>query len=76
LQYLSTRYTERFQDAGIVASVGSRGDSYDNAAAEALNRLFKTKLIHRRGPWRKLDQVEFAVLTWVDWYNTTRRLHR
>ena len=73
-QYLSIRYTERLAEAGITASVGSVGDSYDNAAAEALNRLFKTELIRRHGPWRTLEHVEFEVLKWVDWYNQ-RRLH-
>lgn len=74
VQYLAIRYTERLEELGIVASVGSRGDSYDNAAAEALNRLFKTEGIHRLGPWRTLEHVEFEVLKWVDWYNR-RRLH-
>ena len=74
VQYLSIRYTERLEEAGIIASVGSKGDSYDNAAAEALNRLFKTELIHRAGPWRSLEHVEFEVLKWVDWYNR-ERLH-
>jgi len=74
VQYLSIRYTERLEEFGIVASVGSKGDSYDNAAAEALNRLFKTEVIRRLGPWRTLEHVEFEVLRWVDWYNQ-RRLH-
>ncbi len=74
VQYLSIRYTERLEELGIVASVGSKGDSYDNAAAEALNRLFKTEVIRRLGPWRTLEHVEFEVLKWVDWYNQ-RRLH-
>ena len=74
VQYLSIRYTERLEEVGIVASVGSKGDSYDNAAAEALNRLFKTEVIRRRGPWRTLEHVEFEVLKWVDWYNR-ERLH-
>lgn len=74
VQYLAIRYTERLEELGIVASVGSRGDSYDNAAAEALNRLFKTEVIHRLGPWRTLEHVEFEVLKWVNWYNR-RRLH-
>ena len=73
-QYLSIRYTERLADAGAVASVGSRGDSYDNAAAESLIGLFKTELIRRNGPWRGLDDVELGTLEWVDWYNH-RRLH-
>ena len=71
-QYLSIRYTERLEEPGIVASVGSVGDFYDNAAAEALNRLFKTELIRRLGPWRSLEHVEFEVLKWVDWYNQGR----
>jgi putative transposase len=73
-QYLSIRYTERLAAAGAVASVGSRGDSYDNAAAESLIGLFKTELIRRRGPWRGIDDVEMATLEWVDWFNS-RRLH-
>jgi putative transposase len=73
-QYLSIRYTERLADAGAVASVGSRGNSYDNAAAESLIGLYKTELIRRRGPWRGLDDVELATLEWVDWFNH-RRLH-
>jgi len=74
VQYLAIRYTERLEELGITASVGSKGDSYDNAAAEALNRLFKTEVIRRLGPWRTLEHVEFEVLRWVDWYNQ-RRLH-
>jgi putative transposase len=74
VQYLSIRYTERLAEAGITASVGTTGDSYDNAAAEALNRLFKTELIRRHGPWRTHEHVEFEVLKWVDWYNR-ERLH-
>jgi len=74
VQYVALRYTERLEDAGAVRSVGSKGDSYDNAAAESLNGLFKTELIRRRGPWRGLDDVELATLEWVDWYNH-RRLH-
>jgi putative transposase len=73
-QYLSIRYTERLAAAGAIASVGSRGDSYDNAAAESTIGLFKTELIRRRGPWRGLDDVELATLEWIDWYNH-RRLH-
>lgn len=73
-QYLSIRYTERLADAEAVASVGSRGDSYDNAAAETLIGLFKTELIRRGGPWRGVDDVELDTLGWVDWFNT-RRLH-
>lgn len=71
-QYVSIRYTERLAEAGIEASVGSVGDSYDNAAAEALNKLYKKELIWRRGPWSGLDAVELATLEWVDWYNNTR----
>lgn len=74
VQYLAIRYTERLEELGITASVGSTGDSYDNAAAEALNRLFKTEVIRRLGPWRCLEHVEFEVLKWVDWYNR-HRLH-
>ena len=73
-QYLSIRYTERLAAAGAVASVGSIGDSYDNAAAESTIGLFKTELIRRKGPWRGLDHVELAALEWVDWFNH-RRLH-
>jgi len=73
-QYLSMRYTDRLTDAGIAPSVGSRGDSYDNAMAESIIGLFKTELIQRKGPWRHLENVEFATLTWVDWFNTRRLL--
>jgi putative transposase len=73
-QYLSMRYTERLADAGIEPSVGSRGDSYDNALAESVIGLFKTEVIQRKGPWRHLEAVEFATLTWVDWFNTRRLL--
>jgi putative transposase len=73
-QYLSIRYTERLAEAGAIASVGSVGDSFDNAAAESLIGLFKTELIRRRGPWKGLDDVELATLEWVDWFNH-RRLH-
>jgi putative transposase len=73
-QYLSMRYTDRLSDAGIEPSVGSRGDSYDNALAESIIGLFKTEVIHRKGPWRHLEAVEFATLTWVDWFNTRRLL--
>ncbi len=71
-QYLSMRYTERLAEAGIAPSVGSRGDSYDNALAEAIIGLFKTEVIQRKGPWRHLEAVEFATLTGVDWFNTHR----
>jgi len=73
-QYLSIRYTERLGEAGAVASVGSRGDSYDNALAETVNGLFKAELIRRNGPWRTIEDVELATLSWVDWWNR-RRLH-
>ena len=68
------RYTERLEEAGAVASVGSRGDSYDNALAETVIGLFKTEVIRRRGPWRSLEAVEFATLEWVDWFNHQRLL--
>ena len=73
-QYLSMRYTDRLTEAGIAPSVGSRGDSYDNALAESIIGLFKTEVIQRKGPWRYLEAVEFATLTWVDWFNTRRLL--
>jgi transposase InsO family protein len=73
-QYLSMRYSDRLTDAGIEPSVGSRGDSYDNALAESLIGLFKTEVIQRKGPWRQLEAVEFATLDWVDWFNTRRLL--
>jgi len=73
-QYLSIRYTERLAEAGIEASVGSVGDSYDNALAETIIGLYKTEVIHARGPWRTLDAVEYATLEWVDWFNHRRRL--
>jgi transposase InsO family protein len=73
-QYLSMRYTDRLADAGIAPSVGSRGDAYDNALAESVIGLFKTEVIQRVGPWRHLDNVEVATLTWVDWFNTRRLL--
>ena len=68
------RYTDRLTEAGIEPSVGSRGDSYDNALAESIIGLFKTEVIQRKGPWRHLEAVEFATLTWVDWFNTRRLL--
>jgi len=74
VQYLAIRYTERLAEAGVVASVGSRGDSYDNALAESFNGLYKTEMIRKRGPWRGLDDVEYATLEYVDWFNH-RRLH-
>jgi transposase InsO family protein len=67
-QYLAIRYTERLAEAGIEPSVGSRGDSYDNALAESIIGLFKTEVIRRRGPWRTIDDVEFATLEWVAWF--------
>jgi putative transposase len=73
-QYLSIRYTERLAEAGAVTSVGSRGDSYDNALAETIIGLYKTELVRRRGPWKGLDQVEYATLEWVDWFNHRRLL--
>ena len=73
-QYLSMRYTDRLAEAGIAPSVGSRGDSYDNALAESIIGLFKTEVIQRKGPWRHLEAVEFATLTWVGWFNMRRLL--
>ena len=73
-QYLSIRYTERLAEAGIEPSVGSTGDSYDNALAESVIGLYKTEVIHRRGPWKGVEEVEFATLEWVAWYNTRRLL--
>ena len=73
-QYLSIRYSERLDDAGIRPSVGSIGDSYDNAMAETIIGLYKTELIERRGPWRHVRDVEYATLEWVDWYNNRRLL--
>lgn len=71
-QYVSIKYTDRLADAGIEPSVGSVGDSYDNALAETINGLYKAELIHRRGPWRSFEAVEFATLEWVDWFNNRR----
>lgn len=73
-QYLSIRYTERLAEVGIESSVGSRGDSYDNALAETINGLYKAEVIHRRGPWRNRDAVEYATLEWVEWFNNRRLL--
>jgi putative transposase len=73
-QYLAIRYTERLAEAGAVTSVGSRGDSYDNALAETVIGLYKTELIRRRGPWKGLEEVEYATLEWVDWFNHRRLL--
>jgi len=72
VQFLSIRYTERLAEAGIDASVGSRGDSYDNALAESFNGLYKTELIYHEGPWRGPDDVEWATLTYIHWFNHTR----
>ncbi len=74
VQYLSIRYTERLAEAGVEPSVGSVGDSYDNALAETIFGLFKTEVIHPNGPWRSLEEVEFATLEWVDWFNHQRLL--
>jgi putative transposase len=73
-QYLSIRYTQRLAEAGAVTSVGSRGDSYDNAPAETIIGLYKTELVRRRGPWRGIDDLEYATLEWVDWFNHRRLL--
>jgi transposase len=73
-QYVSIKYTERLADAGIEPSVGSVGDSYDDALAETINGLYKAEVIHRRGPWRSFEAVEFATLEWVDWFNNRRLL--
>jgi putative transposase len=73
-QYLSIRYSERLTEAGAQPSVGSVGDSYDNALAETIIGRYKTEVIHRRGPWRNLDAVEYATLEWVDWFNHRRLL--
>ena len=74
VQYLSIRYTERLAEAGIEQSVGTVGDSYDNALAESVIGLFKTEVIRLQGPWRTIDAVEYAVLTWVAWFNNKRLL--
>ena len=73
-QYLSIRYSDRLAEVGITASVGSVGDSYDNALAETINGLYKTEVIRKRGPWRHVDEVEYATLEWVDWFNNRRLL--
>jgi putative transposase len=73
-QYVAIKYTERLAEAGIEPSVGSVGDSYDNALAETINGLYKAEVIHRRGPWRSFEAVEFATLEWVDWFNHRRLL--
>jgi len=74
VQYVSIKYTERLADAGLVPSVGSVGDSYDNALAETINGLYKAEVIWRKGPWRSFEAVEFATLEWVDWFNNRRLL--
>jgi transposase InsO family protein len=74
VQYVSIKYTERLAAAGVEPSVGSVGDSYDNALAETINGLYKAEVIWRRGPWRSFEQVEFATLEWVDWFNNRRLL--
>lgn len=73
-QYLSIRYTERLAEAGIDASVGTTGDSYDNALAESIIGLYKTEIIRQRGPWKGIDAVEYSTLSWVDWFNKRRIL--
>ena len=73
-QYVSIKYTERLKEAGVEPSVSSVGDSYDNALAETINGLYKAEVIWRRGPWRSFEQVEFATLEWVDWFNNRRLL--
>ncbi|WP_261326488.1 IS3 family transposase [Rhizobium leguminosarum] len=74
VQYVSIRYSERLAEAGIEPSVGNVGHSYDNALAETINGLYKAEVIHRRGPWRNFEAVEFATLEWVDWFNNRRLL--
>lgn len=73
-QYISIRYSERLAEAGGEPSVGSVGDSYDNASAETINRLYRAELIYRRGPWRSFEAVEFTTLTWADWFNNRQLL--
>ena len=73
-QYVSIRYSERLAEAGIEPSVGSRGDSYDNALAETINGLYKAELIHRRAPWKTKESLELATLEWVSWFNHHRLL--
>ena len=73
-QYVSIRYSERLAEAGVEPSVGSKGDSYDNALAETINGLYKAELIHRRAPWKTKEAVELATLEWVAWFNTHRLL--
>ena len=74
VQYVSIRYTERLAEAGLEPSVGSVGDSYDNALAETINGLYKAEVIHRKSSWRTRDEVEWATLNWVDWFNNRRLL--
>src|SRR3954463_6536081 len=74
VQYVAVRYTQRLAEAGAVASVGSTGDSYDNALAEAFNSLFKAELVRNKGPWKNIDDLEIAVAEYIDWFNH-RRLH-
>jgi transposase InsO family protein len=74
VQYVSIKYTERLAQAGIEPSVGSIGDSYDNALAETINGLYKTEVIHRQGPWRSFEALEYATLDWVNWFNHQRLL--
>ena len=74
VQYRAIRYTQRLSEAGAVASVGSKGDSYDNAMAEAFNSLYKAELVRNKGPWRGVDDIEIATVEYIDWYNN-RRLH-
>ena len=74
VQYVSIKYTERLADAGIEPSVGSVGDSYDNALAETINGLYKAEVIHRRRSWRTMEAVEWETLKWVDWFNNRRLL--
>ena len=74
VQYLSITYTDRLAELGVTASVGSVGDSYDNALAETINGLYKTEVIRRLGPWRNVDHVEIETLIWVEWFNNRRLL--
>ena len=74
MQYISIKYTNRLKEAGVEPSVGSVGDSYDNALAETINGLYKAEVIHRRSSWRTISEVELATLEWVDWFNNRRVL--
>ncbi len=76
MQYLSIRYTERLAEAGIATSVGSRGDSYDNPLAETVIGLYKAELVHRRGPWRGVEDLELRTLEWVDWFNKPKAIQQ